>query len=184
MVGRMGAASSISTSLQVASPRFPTSSPRTEASSSCATPGACTKTPTPDRQPQADPAPRQAAPDGLNCSFASVGRASRGIALSTPSGDERRGVRGDAWSGLIESGGGSEASAERPLREQGFLGECGTMTQARRETPGGAWGSGERRPCRCPRRTAHRAGGPRRGPRRAPEGRRVLSRFSGVSQYA
>lgn len=70
------------------------------------------------------------------------------------------------------------------LREQGVLGECGTMTQARRETPEGAGGVANYDPA------AVRVGPPagRAASSRAlgepPEGRRVFSPERGVSEYA
>jgi hypothetical protein len=55
------------------------------------------------------------------------------------------------------------------LREQGVLGECGTMTQARRETPGGAGGVANDDPAFGVQRGGALSG-PAEGPWRVREG--------------
>lgn len=55
------------------------------------------------------------------------------------------------------------------VREQGVLGECGTMTQARRETPGGAGGVANDDPAQGVQRGGAHSG-PAEGPWRVREG--------------
>lgn len=64
---------------------------------------------------------------------------------------------------------GSGRGAERSSREQGVLGKCGTMTQARRETPGGAGGVANDDPALGVQRGSA-SSGPAEGPWRVREG--------------
>ena len=136
----MGELPSISTSLRVIPPRLPISprgpGPRLRARHKARARRRRLPSPTASR----GPCHRRSSSGVRHGRCVILGRASRGSTLSTPPGGERRRVREEVRNGLPGSGVGSEARAERPLREQGVLGECGTMTRACRETPGGCEG--------------------------------------------
>lgn len=112
---------------------------------------------------------------GLACSRCNaavpcvIGRASRGPPLDSAGQASRDGFGKRCGTVVPRAGEVRRRARSGILREQGVLGECGTMTRACRETPGGAGGVANDDPVQGVQRGGARFG-PADGPRRVWEG--------------